>query len=61
VNAAALREEMAQYCVPKIAEMINRLDGLSDKGLVPRAFYSTPEGQAQQLTLFEESPDYDRD
>ena len=56
-----IREQMADYCVPKITAMINRLDGLQEEGLVPRQFYSTPDGQAQQLSLFEAGAEYDAD
>jgi hypothetical protein len=37
------------------------LGGLRDDGLVPRIFYPTSEGVAQQLTLFEEPAVYDLD
>lgn len=55
-----IREEMADYCIPKIAETVNRLGGLKANGLVPRPF--DPErAEAQQLTLFEPGPEYDLD
>jgi very-short-patch-repair endonuclease len=54
-----IREQMADYCVPQITAMINRLDGLHEERLVPRQFYSTPEGQVQQLSLFEAGAEYD--
>ena len=55
-----IREEMGSYCVPKIVETVNRLDGLTANGLVPRPF--DPERpEAQQLTLFEAGPEYELD
>jgi len=55
-----IREEMAEYCVPKITETVNRLGGLEANGLVPRPF--DPERpEVQQLTLFERGPTYDLD
>jgi very-short-patch-repair endonuclease len=60
-NGEQIRNGMADYCVPKIAEIINRLGGLRDEGLVSRMFYPMAQGIAQQLTLFEEPMDYDLD
>jgi very-short-patch-repair endonuclease len=60
-NGLQIRESMDDYCVPMIAQTIDRLEGLSDEGLVSRAFYSTPDGTTQQLTLFEARADYDLD
>jgi very-short-patch-repair endonuclease len=60
-NGKQIQEAMAEYCVPEITEMVTALGGLSDEGLVSRAFYQTPEGVAQQLSLFEEEVDYDLD
>ena len=60
-NGKQIRESLAQYCVPKITDMINRLDGLIDDGLVPRRFYNLPEGSGQQLGLFEDGTEYDLD
>ena len=50
---------MADCCLPKITEMINRLDGLNEERMVPRIFYQESEGLAQQLSLFEETGEYD--
>jgi hypothetical protein len=36
----------------------NTLGGLSDEGLVSRTFYTTFQGTAQQLTLFESGAEY---
>ena len=60
-NGKHVREKMADYCVPKITEMVNKLGSPSNEGLVPRVFYPTPEGVAQQLTMFEEEQNYDPD
>ena len=60
-NTQVIRESAAQRCLPKITKMINRLGGLADEGLVARKFYSSAEGTIQQLTLFEESEDYEVD
>ena len=50
---------MPSYCVPNISQMINRLGGLSEEGLVARTFCQTTEGLGQQLTLLEDGPEYD--
>ena len=60
-NGRQIHESLSDYCVPQIAETINTLGGLTDEGLVPRVFYRRPEGLAQQLSLFEESTEYDLD
>jgi len=60
-NGLQIRESLSGYCVPQIAETINTLGGLTDEGLVPRVFHQMPEGLAQQLSLFEESAEYDLD
>lgn len=54
-----IRESAASYCVPRITELVNRLGGLSQDGIVPREFHLTPDGLAQQLSLLESEPDYD--
>ena len=56
-----VRESAAQYCMPRITRMISKLGGLKDEGLVPRAFYDSPDGVAQQLTMFEDEVEYDLD
>ena len=48
-----IREQMADYCIPKITKVINQLDGLTNEGLVPRTFHQATDGTAQQLSLFE--------
>jgi very-short-patch-repair endonuclease len=60
-NGKHIWEQMADCCVPRITSMVNKLGGLRDDGLVPRIFYPTSEGVAQQLTLFEEPAVYDLD
>jgi very-short-patch-repair endonuclease len=60
-NGHQIRESINEYCVPKITQMINRLDGLDEESLVPRTFYSGSEGIAQQLTLFDGDAEYELD
>jgi very-short-patch-repair endonuclease len=60
-NGHQIRESLSAYCVLQIARTISTLGGLTDEGLVPRVFYQTPGGLAQQLSLFEESAQYDLD
>jgi len=56
-----IRERSAEYCVPTVLGTINKLGGLKEDTVVPRKFYSLPEGPAQQLALFEPTLDYDLD
>ena len=58
-NGLQIREQMSDYCVPKITKMINRLDGLEEGRMVPRTFHSGSEGIAQQLTLSDGGAEYD--
>jgi very-short-patch-repair endonuclease len=58
-NGHQICESMNDYCVPRIAKTINSLGGLADESLVPRVFHQASEGMAQQLSLFEESAEYD--
>ncbi|MBI3959006.1 MAG: DUF559 domain-containing protein [Chloroflexi bacterium] len=60
-NTLEIREQMAEYCMPKILETINQLDGLQEEAAAPRLFYSTAEGTAQQLSLLEGGEEYDAD
>ena len=39
-------------------QILSTLGGVSDDRLIPRRFLTTPDGTAQQLTLFEDAPDY---
>jgi len=54
-----IRETAGTYCISRIEQTINTLDGLQEETLAPRLFYELPEGHAQQLALLEEGPDYD--
>ncbi len=60
-NGRQIREQARDYCLPKILETIDQLGGLSGEGMVPRRFYPTPGGAAQQLALFEDGIEYDLD
>lgn len=60
-NGKQIRESLSSYCVPQITDTISALGGLVDEGLVPRVFYKSEEGLAQQLSLFDESTEYDLD
>ena len=53
-TARQLREQMAEYCVPKVVETINKLDGLEEEGkFMPRKIdLNTPDG-SRQLGLFD--------
>jgi very-short-patch-repair endonuclease len=55
-NGKQIREKASSSCLGKIEEMINRLGGLTDEGVVPRIFF--PQSNAQQLSLFEQSGEY---
>lgn len=56
-----IREEITSYCISKVTETISEYGGIADEGLVPRKFYTLPEGTVQQLTLFEAKAEYDLD
>lgn len=60
-NGQQIREGLADYCIPKIAETINQLGGLSDDGPAPRTFHVSGETITQQLTLFEKTAPYSVD
>ncbi len=60
-NTRNVREQMAKYCIPTIGKAIRRLGGLAEEKLVPRVFYNSPDGTAQQLTMFEAEVEYDLD
>lgn len=60
-NGQQIREGLAQYCIPKIAETINQLGGLSDDGPAPRTFHVSGEQITQQLTLFDKRAPYAAD
>lgn len=52
-NSKQINEELNSYCILKINQTINNLGGITSEGLVPRKFFYTPQGSAQQLSLFE--------
>lgn len=56
-NGKQIQEQAGSYCLGNIEEMVNRLGGLTDEGMVPRKFY--PQSNAQQLSLFEEAAVYE--
>ncbi len=56
-----IREQMAPYCMARTTELINRLGGLKEPTVVPRVFYESPEGSAQQLALLEDESPYELD
>ena len=60
-DSSQIRESLTEYCVPEIAKTIGTLGGPSEEALAPRKLYSTPDGIVQQLSLFEESVEYDLD
>ncbi len=60
-NGQQIREGLADYCIPKIAETINQLGGLSDDGPAPRTFHVSGKTITQQLTLFEKPAPYSID
>ena len=60
-NGQQIREGLAEYCVPKIAETINQLGGLSDDGPAPRTFHVSGDQITQQLTLFDKRAPYAAD
>ena len=51
-NTQQVREQMEDYCVPKVMRMINREGGLSNDGLIPRTFNADDPDGPQQMTLF---------
>ena len=57
-NGHQIREKMQKDCMTKIDESIDKLDGLSDEGLVPRVFYHVGGKTIQQLSLFEKKAEY---
>lgn len=55
-GTSQIREEMGQYCVPKIVQTINKLGGI-DEGAVPRRIPVRGADGSYQPGLFEESTD----
>ena len=57
-NSHQIHEEMQRYCIQEIQRSINKLDGLSDEGLVPRVFVKEGDHVIQQLSMFEAKEEY---
>ena len=57
-NTQQIREELTDYCVPRIAETVNQLGGLEETDEAPRTYYPTADGMVQQLTLFDRASAY---
>lgn len=57
-NTPQIREQCADYCVPRILDTLNTLGGLEVDGLAPRKFIEKDGESAQQLSLFEQSAPY---
>jgi very-short-patch-repair endonuclease len=49
-----IQEELAEYCIPKVLENINRLGGLEEGKLLPRRFDLDQMDVSRQLSLFDE-------
>lgn len=60
-NSLQINERAADYCLPNVLDTINKLGGPKEDTIVARKFYSLPDGTAQQLALFEPTPEYDLD
>lgn len=57
-TTAQIREEMETYCIPRIAEAVNKMGGLDDNQEPPRAYIKGDDGIAQQLGLFDSRTAY---
>lgn len=57
-TTAQIREEMETYCVPRIAEAVNKMGGLDDNQEPPRTYLKGDEGIVQQLALFDNRTAY---
>ncbi len=55
---AQIREEMETYCVPRIAEAVNKMGGLDDNQEPPRTYLKGDDGIVQQLALFDNRRSY---
>jgi very-short-patch-repair endonuclease len=60
-NGQEIREAAETYCVSRITELVGCLGGLQEETIVPRQFYESPDGSAQQLALFENGSQYELD
>jgi len=56
-----MQEQMAEYCLSPIGRLVKKLDGLENDGLVPRKFFDTAGGLAQQLSFGGADPEEDLD
>ncbi len=52
-NTHQIKEEMAGYCIPQIAETVNQLGGLEPDQDAPRQYLKSDEGIVQQMSLFD--------
>jgi very-short-patch-repair endonuclease len=53
-NTPQIREQMAEYCVPKIADTINSLGGVDEGKLMPRKIDVNAPDSSRQLGLFDD-------
>jgi len=54
-TTAQINEEMAEYCIPTIADTVNRLGGIDDGGLISRKVeLNVPDG-GYQMRLFDDA------
>jgi very-short-patch-repair endonuclease len=60
-NTSQIQEQCEEYCIPQIKDVLNRLGGLTEDGLVSRKFINKGGESAQQLSLFEKQSEYDAD
>jgi very-short-patch-repair endonuclease len=60
-NTQQIKEQRAEYCLPRIQDSLNNLGGLTEDGLVPRKFFEKNGEKGQQLTLFDEKAPYNTD
>ena len=60
-NGKQIRESTVDYCIPKIAESINRLGGLTTEGIMPRMVNPEDLYGLWQLALFDAGPESEVD
>jgi very-short-patch-repair endonuclease len=51
-NTLQVREQLSEYCVPKIADTVNELGGIDEGKFLPRRAIGKP-GESYQMGLFE--------
>ena len=56
-NTKQIREDMAEYCVPKIIKTVNGLGGVDEGGVIPRQIPPDLPSTARQMSLFDEAKD----